>query len=176
MNSSLLTFQNPVDDSHGIRDSDFLVTIHVGSTEHEVARRIAVGENVVHHVMQIIARAIYPYSEYRTVKYLSDNTALAEMFHIPKERLTKDALYKSALRLWDVHRRMEDWLHERVMSMFLVTTRMETVKGETIEIRQATEEEQELARIYSLLDITPHPMGTRKFVGPPKIPPEKNHR
>ena len=69
-------------------------------------------------VMQIIARAIYPYSEYRTVKYLRDNTALAEMFHIPKERLTKDALYKSALRLWDVHRRMEDWLHERVTSMF----------------------------------------------------------
>ena len=69
-------------------------------------------------VMQIIARAIYPYSEYRTVKYLRDNTALAEMFHIPKEKLTKDALYKSALRLWDVHRRMEDWLHERVTSMF----------------------------------------------------------
>ena len=58
----------------------------------------------------------------------------------------------------------------------MVTTRMETVKGETIEIRQATEEEQELARIYSLLDITPHPMGTRKFVGPPKIPPEKSQR
>jgi len=69
-------------------------------------------------VMQIIARAIYPYSEYRTVKYLRENTALAEMFHIPKEKLTKDALYKSALRLWDVHRRMEDWLHERVTSMF----------------------------------------------------------
>lgn len=57
----------------------------------------------------------------------------------------------------------------------MVTTRMETVKGETIEIRQATEEEQELAKIYNLLDITPHPMGTRKFVGPPKIPPEKSH-
>ena len=69
-------------------------------------------------VMQVIARAIYPYSEYRTVKYLRENTALAEMFHIPKEKLTKDALYKSALRLWDVHRRMEDWLHERVTSMF----------------------------------------------------------
>ena len=51
-----------------------------------------------------------------------------------------------------------------------------TVKGETIELRQTTEEEQELATIYSLLDITPHPMGTRKFVGPPKIPPEKSHR
>ena len=69
-------------------------------------------------VMQIVARAIYPHSEYRTAKYLRDNTALAEMFHIPKEKLTKDALYKSALRLWEVHRRMEDWLHGRVTSMF----------------------------------------------------------
>ena len=69
-------------------------------------------------VMQIVARAIYPYSEYRAAKCLRDNTALAEMFHIPKEKLTKDALYKSALRLWDIHRKMEDWLHEHVTSMF----------------------------------------------------------
>ena len=32
--------------------------------------------------------------------------------------MTKDALYKSAVRLWDVHREMEDFLHERVRSMF----------------------------------------------------------
>ena len=49
----------------------------------------------------------------------------------------------------------------------MVTTRMETVRGETIEIRQATEEEQELVKIYELLDIKPRPLGTRKFVGPP---------
>lgn len=33
-------------------------------------------------VMQIIARAIYPYSELKTVRYLQENTALAEMFGI----------------------------------------------------------------------------------------------
>jgi hypothetical protein len=43
----------------------------------------------------------------------------------------------------------------------MVTTRMETVKGETIELRQATEEEQELSKIYNLLGITPHSLGTR---------------
>ena len=57
----------------------------------------------------------------------------------------------------------------------MVSTRMETVKGETIELRQATEEELELSKIYNLLGIKTHPMGTRKFVGPPKIPPEKRH-
>jgi len=45
----------------------------------------------------------------------------------------------------------------------MVTTRMETVKGEAIEIRQATEEEQELAKIYNLLDITLHPMGIKSL-------------
>lgn len=51
-------------------------------------------------LMQIIARAIYPYSELKTVRYLRENTALAEMFGIPKEKITKDALYESAKRLW----------------------------------------------------------------------------
>ena len=31
------------------------------------------------------------------------------------DRLT---LYRSALRLWDVHRELEDWLHQRVCNMF----------------------------------------------------------
>lgn len=69
-------------------------------------------------LMQIIARAVHPYSEQKTVRYLQENTALAEMFKIPKQKITKDALYKSAHRLWDVHREMEDWLHERVCSVF----------------------------------------------------------
>lgn len=69
-------------------------------------------------LMQIIARAIYPYSELKTVRYLQENTALAEMFGISKGKITKDALYKSAMRLWDEHRGLEDWLHNRVCSMF----------------------------------------------------------
>ncbi|MFA6728228.1 MAG: IS1634 family transposase [Prevotella sp.] len=69
-------------------------------------------------LMQIIARAIYPYSELKTVRYLRENTALSEMFKIPKEKITKDSLYRSALRLWKEHRGLEDMLHERVCDMF----------------------------------------------------------
>ena len=36
------------------------------------------------------------------------------MFGIPKEKITKDALYESAKRLWDEHHGLEDWLHDRV--------------------------------------------------------------
>ena len=69
-------------------------------------------------IMQIIARAIYPYSDLKTVRYLQENTALAEMFGIAKEKITKDALYQSAKRLWAEHKGLEDWLHDRVCSMF----------------------------------------------------------
>ena len=69
-------------------------------------------------IMQIIARAIYPYSELKTVRYLQENTALAEMFGMAKEKITKDALYQSAKRLWAEHKGLEDWLHDRVCSMF----------------------------------------------------------
>ena len=69
-------------------------------------------------LMQIIARAIYPFSELKTVRCLQGNSALLEMFKLDRRKVTKDALYKSAVRLWDVHREMEDFLHERVRSMF----------------------------------------------------------
>lgn len=68
--------------------------------------------------LQIIARAIYPYSEYKTVSYIHENSALCEMFGINPKKVTKDKFYKSALRLYDVHEEMEDYLHERVCSMF----------------------------------------------------------
>lgn len=69
-------------------------------------------------LMQIVARAIYPYSEYKTVRYLHENTALSEMFKIQKEKITRYALYDSARRLWQEHRGLEDWLHDRVCTMF----------------------------------------------------------
>ena len=69
-------------------------------------------------LMQIIARAIYPFSELKTVRCLRDNSALLEMFKLDRKKVTKDALYQSAIRLWEVRREMEDFLHERVRSMF----------------------------------------------------------
>ena len=69
-------------------------------------------------LMQIIARAIYPYSELKTVRCLQGNSALLEMFKLERRKVTKDALYQSAERLWEVHREMEDFLHERVTNIF----------------------------------------------------------
>ena len=75
-------------------------------------------EDVDLALMQIIARAIYPFSELKTVRCLQGNSALLEMFKMDKARVTKDALYESARHLWEVHKDMEDFLHDRVRSMF----------------------------------------------------------
>lgn len=69
-------------------------------------------------LMQIVARAVFPYSEYKTVSWLRENTALAELYKLRPEEITKDALYNSALRLWEVHAELENWLHGRVCDMF----------------------------------------------------------
>ena len=68
--------------------------------------------------MQIVARAIYPCSELRTVSYLRENSALCEMFGIDHRRVTKDMLYKSSRDLYGIHREMEDYLHKQACSMF----------------------------------------------------------
>lgn len=70
--------------------------------------------------LQIIARAIYPYSEHKTVFCLRENSVLCEMFGIDPMKVTKDTLYKSAHHLYSVHEDMEDYLHERVCNMFSI--------------------------------------------------------
>ncbi len=69
-------------------------------------------------LLQIIARAVYPYSELKTVSYLQENSALCEMFGIDPSDITKDLLYQSASKLYSVHRDLENWLHRRVCSLF----------------------------------------------------------
>jgi Transposase len=75
-------------------------------------------EQVDTALMQIAARAIYPYSELKTVSYLQENSALCELLNISPETITKDVLYQSARRLYDFHRELETWLHNRVRTLF----------------------------------------------------------
>lgn len=69
-------------------------------------------------MMQIAARAIYPCSENRTVKYLQNNSALCEFFGTAPKNITKDRLYRSALRLFSLHKEIEDFLYKKVSDMF----------------------------------------------------------
>lgn len=69
-------------------------------------------------LMQIIARAVYPGSELRTVRCLQENSALCELLGIKSQSINKDVLYRTALKLWGVHRELETFLHERVCDLF----------------------------------------------------------
>ena len=54
----------------------------------------------------------------------------------------------------------------------VVTAEMETVDGDKIRVRQSTEAEDELAVIYSLLDVNANPIGKVKSVVHPNPPPK----
>ena len=69
-------------------------------------------------MLQIASRAIYTCSEYKTVKYLRENSALCEIYGMDAFKITKDILYKGATDLYGLHREMEDYLHQRVCDMF----------------------------------------------------------
>lgn len=69
-------------------------------------------------VLQTVARAVYPASELKTVRYLRENSALCELFGIDPCSITKDKLYKSAQTLYAVHTKVEDALHHKVCTLF----------------------------------------------------------
>ena len=54
----------------------------------------------------------------------------------------------------------------------VVTAEMDTEDGNRVSVRQSTEAEDELAAIYSLLEVNPNPIGKVKSVVPLKAPPK----
>ena len=69
-------------------------------------------------MVQIASRAIFTCSEYKTIRYLRENSALCEIYGMDATRITKDNLYKSALDLYGMHREIEDYLHRKVCDLF----------------------------------------------------------
>lgn len=57
----------------------------------------------------------------------------------------------------------------------VVTAEMDTEDGQRVSVRQSTEAEDELARIYSLLEVNSNPIGKVKSVVPLKAPPRNPH-
>ena len=55
----------------------------------------------------------------------------------------------------------------------VVTAEMDTEDGQRVTVRQSTEAEEELAKIYSLLEVNPNPIGKVKSMVHPKAPPKK---
>ena len=69
-------------------------------------------------ITQIISRAIYPFSENRTSRWIQENSAICEVTGYPLEKVTKDKLYKSALDLFTVKDTLEQHLSKRTNELF----------------------------------------------------------
>lgn len=67
---------------------------------------------------QIIARAIYPFSELKTNRIIQENSAICELTSYPLEKMTKDKLYKSALDLYEIKDQMEGFLSKKTNELF----------------------------------------------------------
>ena len=67
---------------------------------------------------QIISRAFYPASELKTSRIIHENSAICTLTGYPLEKLTKDKLYGSALRLYSIKDSLEKHLSTRTNELF----------------------------------------------------------
>lgn len=67
---------------------------------------------------QIISRAVYPFSEHRTSRWIKENSAVCELTSYPLEKMTKDKLYQSALDLFKIKDVLEHQLSKRTNELF----------------------------------------------------------
>ena len=69
-------------------------------------------------ITQIISRAVYPASELETARWIQENSAVCEITKYPLEKLTKDKLYKSSLRLFEHKDEIEKYLSVKTNQLF----------------------------------------------------------
>lgn len=67
---------------------------------------------------QIISRAVYPFSENRTSRWIKENSAVCEITGYPIEKITKDKLYGSALNLYKIKDSLEKHLSSKTNELF----------------------------------------------------------
>ena len=67
---------------------------------------------------QVIGRAVYPASELKTARWMQENSAVCELTGYGIGKLTKDKLYQSALRLYEVKDILEKHLSKRTNELF----------------------------------------------------------
>ncbi|MDR0438044.1 MAG: IS1634 family transposase [Bacteroidales bacterium] len=69
-------------------------------------------------VTQIISRAVYPASELETARWIRENSAVCQLTGYPIEKITKDKLYKSSLKLFSAKEPIEDYLSVKTNQLF----------------------------------------------------------
>jgi hypothetical protein len=66
----------------------------------------------------IVCRTVYPASEYKTLRYMQENSSIFELLHIDKDTVTKDKLYKTSLNLYSEKEGLEIYLSRKTNDLF----------------------------------------------------------
>jgi hypothetical protein len=75
-------------------------------------------------ITQLISRCVYPYSELRTSRWITENSAVCDITGFPKELINKDRLYQSALALMEVKDQLELHLSKRTNELFDISDKI----------------------------------------------------
>lgn len=67
---------------------------------------------------QVISRAAYPASELATAKWIAENSAVMELTGYDPDKMNKDRLYKSALKLYSVKEALDKHLSVKTNELF----------------------------------------------------------
>jgi hypothetical protein len=69
-------------------------------------------------ITQIIARAVYPASELETARWIRENSAVCSLTGYAVEKISKDKLYKSSLKLFSEKEKIEQFLSVKINQLF----------------------------------------------------------
>lgn len=61
---------------------------------------------------------MYPASKLRTVSWIKENSAISELTGYDHVKLTKDKLYQSALKLYSIKDKLEQYLSRKTNELF----------------------------------------------------------
>jgi hypothetical protein len=75
-------------------------------------------EEVQLALTQIISRSVYPASELETARWIRENSGVCSVSGYPIEKITKDKLYKSALKLFSEKEKIENFLSVKTNQLF----------------------------------------------------------
>jgi transposase len=73
---------------------------------------------------QIVSRAVYPASELKTASWIKENSATSELTGYDYQKITKDKLYESALRLYSIKDQLEQHLSHKTNELFDISDKI----------------------------------------------------
>ena len=76
------------------------------------------GDDVRLALTHIISRAVYPASEFKTARWMKQNSAVCEVTGFPMAQISKDRLYSISKRLYALKNSLETFLSHRTNDLF----------------------------------------------------------